>query len=85
MFRYILTAAHCFEQVKHKTNVDVDITLGGCFSMLRINHLKIFLLNQVNMTETEEPTMKCTELLELLHPDYLADILKSFSKNLMKT
>ena len=49
MFRYILTAAHCFEQVKHKTNVDVDITLGGCFSMLRINHLKIFLLNQVNM------------------------------------
>jgi len=26
--RYILTAAHCFEQVKHKTNVDVDITLG---------------------------------------------------------
>ena len=65
MFRYILTAAHCFEQVKHKTNVDVDITLGGCFSMLRINHLKIFLLNQVNMTETEEPTMKSTELLEL--------------------
>ena len=62
MFRYILTAGHCFENVTNINNININITLGRDMS----NCLKkTFLLNQVNMTETEEQTMKCTELLEL--------------------